>query len=171
MDDCRRVSEAMYVGLCRQIGTPTEVVIRRELMDVDEMIHRRVYLNEGVIFVQKGSYREGFIFKSSDIDVMFWPTRCKVICGMSNFNVSDICSLLMEHSDAPPGFVRLKRLINTQGELMGFFTVENPINGFTYQVKNLERNATKLSVLKPMQKMCNLMDLVIVIMRLVLRMI
>lgn len=72
MDDCRRVSEAMYVGLCRQIGTPTEVVIRRELMDVDGMIHRRVYLNEGVIFVQSGSYREGFIFNSSDIDVMFW---------------------------------------------------------------------------------------------------
>lgn len=23
MDDCRRLSEAMYVGLCRQIGTPT----------------------------------------------------------------------------------------------------------------------------------------------------
>lgn len=124
MDDCRRVSEAMYVGLCRQIGTPTEVVIRRELMDVDEMIHRRVYLNEGVIFVQSGSYREGFIFKSSDIDVMFWPTRCKVICGMSNFNVSDICSILMEHSDAPPGFVRLKLLNYTPGEKMVFFTVD-----------------------------------------------
>lgn len=93
-------------------------------MDVDEMIHRRVYLNEGVIFVQSGSYREGFIFKSSDIDVMFWPTRCKVICGMSNFNVSDIFSILMEHSDAPPGFVRLKLLNYTQGEIMVFFTVD-----------------------------------------------
>lgn len=131
MDDCRRVSEAMYVGLCRQIGTPTEVVIRRELMDVDEMIHRRVYLNEGVIFVQSGSYREGFIFKSSDIDVMFWPTRCKVICGMSNFNVSDICSILMEHSEAPPGFVRLKLLNYTPGEKMVFLqSIENHINGF-----------------------------------------
>lgn len=39
-------------------------------MDVDEIIHRRVYLNEKVMFVQSGSYREGFIFKSSDIDVM-----------------------------------------------------------------------------------------------------
>lgn len=42
---------------------------------------------------------------------------------------------------------------------------------FTYQVKNLETNVTKLSVLGPLQKMCNLMDLVIVFMRLVLRMI
>lgn len=68
MDDCRRLSEAMYVGLCRQI----EVVIRRELMDVDEIIHRRVSSNEKVMFVQSGSYREGFIFKSSDIDVFKW---------------------------------------------------------------------------------------------------
>lgn len=81
MDDCRRVSEAMYVGLCRQIGTPTEVVIRRELMDVDEMIHRRVYLNEGVIFVQSGSYREGFIFNSSDIDVMVGQLGVKLSVG------------------------------------------------------------------------------------------
>lgn len=55
---------------------------------------------------------------------MFWPTRCKVICGMSNFNVSDICSILMEHSDAPPGFVRLKLLNYTPGEKMVFFTVD-----------------------------------------------
>lgn len=100
-------------------------------MDVDEKIYRRVYLNEKVMFVQSGSYREGFIFKSSDIDVMFWPTRCKVICGMSNFNVSDIFSILMEHSDAPPGFVRLKLLNYTQGEIMFFLqSTENHINGF-----------------------------------------
>lgn len=70
-----------HVGGFVSSGTPTEVVIRRELMDVDEIIHRRVYLNEKVIFVQSGSYREGFIFKSSDIDVTVGQLGVKISVG------------------------------------------------------------------------------------------
>lgn len=38
MSDYCRVSEALYVGLCRHIGTPTEVTIRREVMDMWDMM-------------------------------------------------------------------------------------------------------------------------------------
>lgn len=40
-----------YVGGFVLLGIFIEVVIRRELMDVDEIIYRRVYLNEKVMFV------------------------------------------------------------------------------------------------------------------------
>lgn len=40
MDHLPRVSEALYVGLCYYIGTPTdlEVTIRREVIDIDGKI-------------------------------------------------------------------------------------------------------------------------------------
>lgn len=40
MDHLPRVSEALYVGLCHYIGTPTdlEVTIRREVIDIDGKI-------------------------------------------------------------------------------------------------------------------------------------
>lgn len=37
MSDNCRVSEALYVGLCDYIGTPTEVAIRREVKDIEEI--------------------------------------------------------------------------------------------------------------------------------------
>lgn len=40
MDHLPRVSEALHVGLCHYIGTPTdlEVTIRREVIDIDGKI-------------------------------------------------------------------------------------------------------------------------------------
>lgn len=51
MEYLPRVSEALYVGLCHYIGTPT---------DLD------------VTIMKSGSYKEGFRFKSSDLDAMIW---------------------------------------------------------------------------------------------------
>lgn len=68
--DCPRVSEVedLYGGLCSHIGTPTEVIIRRELMDMEEIIRNSVGVNKGIICMHSGSYREGF--RSSDQDIM-----------------------------------------------------------------------------------------------------
>lgn len=95
MDDNCRVSEAMYVGLCRYIGTPTEVTIRRVAIDMDEVIKRPLQIYNGTIFMKSGSYREGFRFKSSDVDTMIWHTKTQMILKLSqaifcNFSRQDI---------------------------------------------------------------------------------
>lgn len=115
MDRLQRMSEVLYVGLCRKIGTPIEVAFRRDVMDMDEIVRRGAdrYSNYGLILVLSGSSREGFRFKSSDIDYMYWQTNYRVICDSSDlniFNASDLEIILMEHTETPPGFVRLKLL-------------------------------------------------------------
>uniref|UniRef100_K1QT37 Uncharacterized protein n=1 Tax=Magallana gigas TaxID=29159 RepID=K1QT37_MAGGI len=111
-DDCR-VSEALYVGLCGYIGTPTEVTIRREVMDMQEMIEKPVEIHKGCRMMGSGSYREGLRFKSSDRDLMFWSTNHKVITDLTQSSIYDLSKhtiILMEDTDTPPGFVRLQLL-------------------------------------------------------------
>lgn len=110
MGDSPRVSEVLYVGLCRHIGTPTEVTIRRELSDMEEIIRNSVGVYEGQIYIHSGSHREGFRFSSSDRDLMFWCTGYHVIHDMSNFVDAYPCTILMEYFLTPPGFVKLRLL-------------------------------------------------------------
>lgn len=52
------------MGLCcdKCIGILIEVVIRREMMDMEEIIERFVYIYCGCMIMKSGSYREGFRF-------------------------------------------------------------------------------------------------------------
>lgn len=54
MDHLPRVSEALYVGLCHYIGTPTdlEVTIRREVIDIDGKIRTPNFAYEGLIYMK-----------------------------------------------------------------------------------------------------------------------
>uniref|UniRef100_A0A8W8IFT7 Uncharacterized protein n=1 Tax=Magallana gigas TaxID=29159 RepID=A0A8W8IFT7_MAGGI len=111
MSDNCRVSEALYVGLCGYIGTPTEVTARREVVDMKEMIMKPVDIHKRCRRMESGSHREGFRFKSSDMDIMFWFTNHKVITDLSQSSVYDPSKhsiILMEDTDTPPGFVRLQ---------------------------------------------------------------
>ncbi|XP_062614598.1 uncharacterized protein LOC134276354 [Saccostrea cucullata] len=119
MDQIPRLSEVLYVGLCRKIGTPTEVAIRRDVLDMEEMIKKPVYNHEGIAMMKSGSYREGFRMKSSDKDTMFWICNYKLISDISHFriyNTSQHHIILMEDSDTPPGFVRLRLLTSKHEE-------------------------------------------------------
>lgn len=66
MDYSHRVSEVLYRGLCRdkRIGTPTEVAIRRDMIDMEDMIERPVHIHRGCMIMKSGSHREGFRFTS-----------------------------------------------------------------------------------------------------------
>ncbi|XP_052683591.1 uncharacterized protein LOC128163940 [Crassostrea angulata] len=115
MSDNCRVSEALYVGLCDYIGTPTDVTVRREVTDMYEMINTHVQIDGGTCMrkMESGSYREGFRFNSSDLDTMFWNTNNKVITDLSQSSVNDLSKhsiILMEDTETPPGFVRLQLL-------------------------------------------------------------
>uniref|UniRef100_K1Q079 Uncharacterized protein n=1 Tax=Magallana gigas TaxID=29159 RepID=K1Q079_MAGGI len=123
MSDNRRVSEALYVGLCGYlpIGTPTEVTVRREVLDMRDMIQKPVQIHQGYRGMASGSYREGFRFKSSDIDMMFWITNHKVITDLSQSSVYDLSKhtiILMEDTDTPPGFVRLQLMTSPRDEII-----------------------------------------------------
>ncbi|XP_062591066.1 uncharacterized protein LOC134252579 [Saccostrea cucullata] len=74
MDPIPHPSEVLYVGLCRKIGTSTEVAIRRDVKDMDEMITKAVNNHRGSVVMRSGSYRDGFRLRSSDRDTMFWSS-------------------------------------------------------------------------------------------------
>lgn len=61
-----------------------------------------------------GSSREGFRFKSSDQDTMIWRTYNKVVCHWCQvtafLNFLKLNIILMNHSETPPGFVKLQLL-------------------------------------------------------------
>ncbi|XP_062612492.1 uncharacterized protein LOC134274251 [Saccostrea cucullata] len=113
MEHIPRLSEVVYVGLCGKIGTPTEVAIRRDVMDIEEMTMKPVYNHKGIAVMQSGSYREGFRLRSSDIDKMFWNCKYKLITDVSQFqfyNTTRHDIVIMEDSDTPQGFVKLRLL-------------------------------------------------------------
>lgn len=132
------VSEALYVGLYNEIGTPTEVNIRREVTDMKDTVTTSV---ENIYMARKmnsGSCREGFRLKSSDYDSMFWTRRVKLIFNLSNFNDSDAFRmhvLLMEHLDTYPGFVILKRLTQTRNKMLLYSTVTHQNDLYISSVK------------------------------------
>nr|XP_034328797.1 uncharacterized protein LOC117690049 [Crassostrea gigas] len=112
MSDNCDMSEALYVGLCDYIGTPTELTARREVMDMEEMIIKPALIHEWCRMMKTGSHREGFRFQSSDVDRMLWYTNHKVITDLSQFSVYDLSKhslILMEDTDTP-GSVRLQLL-------------------------------------------------------------
>ncbi|XP_056013674.1 uncharacterized protein LOC130052531 [Ostrea edulis] len=113
MDHIPRVSDVLYVGVCRKIGTPTEVTFRRDMRDTEDMIRKPSELYEGRRTMLSGSYREGFRFKSSDMDYMVWYSDHKVICEMSQstfYHPPRDTLIYMETSDTPPGFAKLQLL-------------------------------------------------------------
>ncbi|XP_052707168.1 uncharacterized protein LOC128182529 [Crassostrea angulata] len=113
MSEYSYAQEAMYVILCRYIGTPTELTIRREVRDMEEIIKNLLEAYFGKRMMISGSVKEGFRFNSSDRDLMFWLSNHKVITDLSQFCVYDPSKhtlILIEDTDTPPGFVRLQLL-------------------------------------------------------------
>lgn len=116
------LSTGMYVCLFRYIGTPTEITMRREVLDTKELLKYKV----SVTYISlTGSFSEGFRFKSSDKDFMIWDLRNKVITDLSQYRISDLFKhsiLLVEDIDTPPGFVRLE-LISSKSELLNLSAI------------------------------------------------
>ncbi|XP_062619057.1 uncharacterized protein LOC134280633 [Saccostrea cucullata] len=137
MDHIPRLSEVLYVGLCGKIGTPTEVAIRRDVMDMEEMIRKPVQMYIGCRYIDSGSYREGFRFDPSDRDTMFWIHSHKMISKLSQssiYKASKHTIILMEETDTPPGFVRLQLLTQPKDTMIKSALVS--LNG-THYLSNL----------------------------------
>ncbi|XP_061190454.1 uncharacterized protein LOC133198373 [Saccostrea echinata] len=113
MDHIPRLSEAVYVGLCDEVGTPTEVRFRREVDDTKEVLMKPMDIRTGFKKIKSGSKREGFRLKTSDDDMMFCISNHKLICDLSQISLYRIPQqtvILTEFDDLPPGFTRLNLL-------------------------------------------------------------
>ncbi|XP_078327863.1 uncharacterized protein LOC144623337 [Crassostrea virginica] len=120
-----RLSEAVYVGMCRELGTPTQVRIRREVEDINEAVNKYVWIMRGFYRMMSGSYREGFRLKTSDWDIMLWFPDYKVICDHSQislYNIPPNTVFLMECEDLPPGFCRLKLMAPLSNQIIKLCT-------------------------------------------------
>jgi hypothetical protein len=106
-----RLSEAVFAGLCHEVETLSEVRIRRDTADTNEVVKRPVRIIRGLVSMKSGRRREGFRLRTSDSDWMIWPPNHKVICDFSQIGLYCIPQhtvILMEWEDLPPGFTRLK---------------------------------------------------------------
>uniref|UniRef100_K1QQG6 Uncharacterized protein n=1 Tax=Magallana gigas TaxID=29159 RepID=K1QQG6_MAGGI len=111
------ISEAVFVRMCQIVGTSQQVVIRREMEDISEMVDRRVTSNNRIIRMVSGSYREGFRLEESDVDFMYWPNDHQVIMDMSQseyYNTANTTLILSDSSQSPPGFTLLQLLTPTR---------------------------------------------------------
>ncbi|XP_062587369.1 uncharacterized protein LOC134249009 [Saccostrea cucullata] len=141
MDHILHLSEAVYVGLFRKIGSPTEVRIRRDVRDTVEVVKKPVHIMKGLDRMYSGSRREGFRLSTSDVDWMFWPPDHKVICDLSQISLYRIAQhtvIMMECDDLPPGFTRLKLMSPSNDEKVRSFCVE--INDNVYISSKLFRD-------------------------------
>nr|XP_034314499.1 uncharacterized protein LOC105322764 [Crassostrea gigas] len=112
----QHMSESVFVGLCEILGISKQVAIRRETMDIREMVERRVIHYNEIIKMMSGSMREGFRLKGSDMDKMYWPNNHRVIMDMSQseyYNTANTTLILSDSSDSPPGFTLLQLLTPT----------------------------------------------------------
>ena len=65
-------SELAYFGLCLMIGTSQQVAIRRDVVDIAELLHHKVVrAQHPYASMLSGSQREGFRLSDSDRDTMY----------------------------------------------------------------------------------------------------
>lgn len=112
----------MYVGFCCYIGILIEIIMRRQVIDIEELIINRYCEGRGLF---SGSFREGFCFKLFDKDYMFWSIRNKVIIDLFQCVIYDFFKyfiLLVEDKDIFLGFVRLEFILFLY-ELFNLFVI------------------------------------------------
>ncbi|XP_062616450.1 uncharacterized protein LOC134278146 [Saccostrea cucullata] len=106
----QHISESVFVGLCHKLGTSQLVAMRRDVVDISEMVNNQVYPINGRRKMESGSQREGFRLEGSDTDMMYWPNNHRVIWELSQsqyYNTHRQTLILCDCSDSPPGFTLL----------------------------------------------------------------
>lgn len=105
------MSESVYVEMCRTMGTPQQVACRRDMVDIIEWLKNEVMKRSKMQQMLSGSRREGFSFRGSDEDIMFWPADHKVIWDWNSssqcYNLQRHALILCHDSESPPGFTLL----------------------------------------------------------------
>ncbi|XP_062572675.1 uncharacterized protein LOC134234615 [Saccostrea cucullata] len=140
------ISESVFVGLCRKVGTSQMVAMKRDVVDILEMVEYYVKTSDYYIVMLSGSCREGFRLKESDIDSMFWPNNYRVIWDLSQshyYNTQRQTLILCDCSDSPPGFTLL-------------YLLSPSINRGILEACIRMKNSCYISSSKYRQKICSL---------------
>nr|XP_022298618.1 uncharacterized protein LOC111107630 [Crassostrea virginica] len=138
------ISESVYVGLCLKIGTPQQVAIRRDVVDIKELLEHKV---TSTVKMDSGSRREGFRFKDSDRDCMFWLNCHRVLWDFSQstlYNTHRYTLILSDSSESPPGFTLLWLPLQKAGSRVISSCVR--INGALYISSAMYRQNTCISL-------------------------
>ncbi|XP_062582909.1 uncharacterized protein LOC134244675 [Saccostrea cucullata] len=104
-----KLSESVFIGLCKILGTPQQFAMRRDVIEVMNMVQNYLEANTENYF-WSGSYGEGFRILGSDVDIMVWPTDHRVFWDKSQircYNGNRLVSILADSSESPPGFTLL----------------------------------------------------------------
>lgn len=118
------------------IGTPEILTIRRDVMDVTDILNTRsiIFNNGGITTVNlSGSRREGFCFIQSDIDLMLTVENLRVIWNRSHSQHYDKDSSIDEvfafdNSNSPPGYGLLEVIMSLDAK----YPLHCVINGKVY---------------------------------------
>ncbi|XP_061165131.1 uncharacterized protein LOC133174107 [Saccostrea echinata] len=105
----QHLSESVFMGLCTIVGTSEQVTMRRDVLDMHELLNNLENINY-ISRMVSGSYREGFRLKISDVDMMYWSNHNRVIwdLGQSKFYEKYKLNLIVsDSSESPPGFTLL----------------------------------------------------------------
>lgn len=107
----QHLSESVYIGLCRHVGTSKQLIMRRQILDVRELIENQCKTHDPrrpqIYLYTSGSHREGFRLAGSDRDFMYWVSDHKVIWGLSqvqNYTSDRYVLILADDNESPPGF-------------------------------------------------------------------
>nr|XP_022300845.1 uncharacterized protein LOC111109049 [Crassostrea virginica] len=115
------ISESVYVGLCLKIGTSQQVAIRRDVVDINELLVHKVRSTDYLVRMVSGSRREGFRFKDSDRDIMYWSNNHRVLWDFSQsalYNTHRYTLILCDSSESPPGFTLLWLPLEEAGSIV-----------------------------------------------------
>ncbi|XP_062588951.1 uncharacterized protein LOC134250605 [Saccostrea cucullata] len=119
----QHASESVFVRLCYKLGFPQQVIMRREIVDIDQILRNQMTLSRDEDrMMASGSSREGFRLKESDVDVMRWPNDHMVIWELNqaqNYDLSRKTLIICDCSDSPPGFSLLELLTPTHRKYLG----------------------------------------------------
>ncbi|XP_062606317.1 uncharacterized protein LOC134268135 [Saccostrea cucullata] len=107
------MSESVFVGLSYKFGTSEQLAMRRDVVDVTEILVNRVRSRLDYSIRVSGSQREGIRQMNSDIDIMYWQNNYRVIWDANqrwNFNYYGQTLVLADCSYCPPGHALLQLL-------------------------------------------------------------
>ena len=56
----QKISESLYVWLCLKVGTPQQIAIRRDELDIVELLEAKAWRQGRLKLMLSGSTKEGF---------------------------------------------------------------------------------------------------------------
>ncbi|XP_061187026.1 uncharacterized protein LOC133195182 [Saccostrea echinata] len=139
------MSESVFAGLCRKVGSSIQVNIRREVVEFKQLYMRLT--GEGNV-MYSGSRREGFRMAGSDVDFMVWPNGFQVIWNLDQAQNPNTKGkiILCDCSESPPGFTLLELILTNHEKTLPSIVRMNDkfyVSSSKYRREHCGPNATE----------------------------